>query len=636
MGNKKKIVLLGGGYGGILTAKKLANKLKKDNNVEITLIDKNPYHTMLTELHEVAAGRVPEDSIRIDLKKIFAKRKVNVVLDEITDIDFDEKVLKSEKNSYEYDYLVVGTGSKPTCFGIPGAKEFTHKLWSYDDAVNLKEHILNMFRKAAKETNKEKRQKMLTFVVVGGGFTGVEMIGELGEWKKRLCKEFCIDKESVQLYVVDALPKILPIFPDNLIKKAEKRLKKLGVEIITEARITEVSKDSVTLGDKGSISTPTVIWAAGVEGSDIVEKMDAEQKGRKRIVTNDKLQALDHENVYVVGDNIFYIPEGEERPVPQMVENAEHSAPLVAHNIYTDIKGGEKKSYKPAFHGAMVCIGGRYGVAHLGMPGKFFGLSGFFAMFVKHFINLLYFFQVAGFNKCWSYLMHEIFHVKDNRSLVGGHFAKSSPNFWLVPLRIFIGYKWLEQGLHKLPDILKDPSKIFLIPPPPTPDATSAASAAEQGANAAQAAADATSAATPAADAAAETASAWGDALPVPDFIENIVQWSMDNFFYTADGGYTVLAEIFQAGMVIGEIIVGLLLIVGLFTAVASIGSIVMGMMIWSSGMAPAEMLWYLSGGVALIGGSGSTFGLDYYVLPYLKEIWKKIGIAKKYYLYTD
>lgn len=640
MGNKKRIVLLGGGYGGILTAKKLSRKLKKDNNVEITLIDKNPYHTMLTELHEVAAGRVPEDSIRIDLKKIFAKRKVDVVLDEVTDIDFDKKVLRSEKNSYEYDYLVVGTGSKPTFWGVKGAEEFTHQLWSYEDAVNLKEHILNMFRKAAKETNKEKRQKMLTFVVVGGGFTGIEMIGELGEWKDRLCKEFYIDKEDVKLYAVDALSKILPIFPDNLVRKAEKRLNKLGVEIITDAGITEVSKDFVVLGDKGRIDTNTVVWAAGVEGSDIMDKMDTEQKGRKRVVTNDKLQAIDHENVYVVGDNIFYIPEGEERPVPQMVENAEHSAPIVAHNIYTDIKGGEKKSYKPVFHGAMVCIGGRYGVAHIGMPGKFFGLTGFFAMFVKHFINLVYFFQVAGFNKCWSYLIHEIFHIKDNRSFVGGHFAKASPNFWLIPLRIFIGYKWLEQGLHKLPGILKDPSNIFLIPAPPVADATSAASAvADQGANAvvdATSAASAAASTAGAADAVAETASAWGEALPVPDFIENMVKWSMDNFFYTSDGGYTVLAEIFQAGMVIGEIIVGLLLIVGLFTAVASIGSIIMGIMIWSSGMAPAEMLWYLSGGVALIGGSGSTFGLDYYVLPFLKKIWKKIGIAKKYYLYTD
>ena len=109
---------------------------------------------------------------------------------------------------------------KPTYFGIKGAEEYSRKLWSYEDAVELKEHILQMFRKAVKETNKEKRQRMLSFVVVGGGFTGVEMIGELGEWKDRLCKEFYISKDEVKLYVVDALPKILPIFPDKLIKKS--------------------------------------------------------------------------------------------------------------------------------------------------------------------------------------------------------------------------------------------------------------------------------------------------------------------------------------------------------------------------------------------------------------------------------
>ncbi|MGF7058213.1 FAD-dependent oxidoreductase [Brassicibacter mesophilus] len=625
MQDTKKIIILGGGYGGVLTAKKLAKKFKKDENIEITLIDKKPYQTLLTELHEVAANRAPEDSIRIELAKIFEKRKVNVILDEITELDFKNQVLKSSKNSYEYDYLVVGTGCQPTYFGIPGAKEYTHKLWSYEDAVNLKEHILNMFREAVKETDREKRKKMLTFVVVGGGFTGVEMIGELAEWKNRLCKDFYVDEEEVKLYVVDALPKILPIFPDKLINKAEKRLRKLGVQIITGAGITEVSNDLVTMGDKGSIDTNTVVWAAGVEGSDIVGKMELKQEGRKRIATNDKLQSLDYENVYAVGDNIFYMPEGLKRPVPQMVENAEHSASLVAHNIFADIKGGEKKSYNPAFHGAMVCIGGRYGLAHLGMPGKFFGLSGFFAMFVKHFINIVYFFQVAGFNKCWSYLMHEIFHIKDNRSLVGGYFSKASPNFWLLPLRMFVGYKWLEQGLHKLPGIIKDPSKIFLIPPPPTA-ATAGASAA----------ADATAAASAGGQAAAEAASQWGTALPVPGFIENIVKWSMDTFFYTGDGGYTTLAEVFQAGMVIAEIIVGLMLIVGLFSALASIISIAMGVMIWSSGMAPTEMLWYLAAGVALIGGSGSTFGLDYYVLPFLKKRWKKIGWVRKSYLYID
>jgi NADH dehydrogenase len=616
--DKRKIVILGGGYGGVLTAKKLAKKFKKDDNIEITLIDKKPYHTLLTELHEVAANRAPEDSIRIDLKKIFAKRKVDVVLDEINNIDFDEQVLKSESKEYKYDYLVVGTGCKPTFFGIPGAEEHTHQLWSYEDAVNLKEHILHMFRKAVKETNKEKRQKMLTFVVVGGGFTGIEMIGELGEWKNRLCKDFHIDKEEVKLYVVDAMSKILPIFPDNLIKKAEKRLRKLGVNIITNAGITEVAKDKVTLGDKGEINTNTVIWAAGVEGSDTVGKMGLKQQGRKRIVTNEKLQTIDYENVYVVGDNIFFIPEGEERPVPQMVENAECSAPVIAHNITAQIKGGEMKSYKPAFHGAMVCIGGSYGVAHIGLPGKFFGLSGFFAMFVKHFINLVYFFQVAGFNKCWAYLIHEFFHVKDKRSMVGGHFAKSSPNFWLVPLRIFVGYQWLTQGLHKLPKILEDPSNIFLIPAPPS-DATSAASAA-----------------TETAKATAEAVSQYGDALPVPGFIENIVEWSMKTFFYTGDGGFTDLASVFQAGMVIGEVVIGILLIVGLFTCFSSLCSVAMGMMIWTSGMAPAEMLWYLIAGVALIGGTGSTFGLDYYVLPILKKFWNRIGFIKKHYLYIN
>lgn len=623
MSNKKRIIVLGGGYGGVLTAKKLGRRLKKDEDVEITLIDKNPYHTMLTELHEVAANRVSEDSIKIDFKKIFARRKVKVVLDEINEFDFKNGVLKSKSNSYGYDYLVIGTGSKPTYFGIPGAEEYSRKLWSYEDAVNLKEHILHMFRKAVKETDKVKRQKMLTFVVVGGGFTGVEMIGELGEWKNRLCKDFCIDKSEVKLYVVDALPKILPIFPDKLIRKAERRLRKLGVQIITGAGITEVAKDKVTLGDKGSIDTYTVVWAAGVEGSDTISKMELEQKGRKRIVTNDKLQTLEYENVYVVGDNIFYIPKGEERPVPQMVENAEHSADLIAHNICSDIKGGEKKSYEPKFHGAMVCIGGRYGVAQVGSPGKLVGLPSFFAMFVKHFINIIYFIQIAGFNKCWSYMLHEFFHVKDKRSFVGGHFAKASPNFWLVVLRVFVGYKWLEEGLNKLPNIWNNPSKIFLIPPPAMDGVTAAT---------AKAASDATSAAS----AAAGATSQWGAALPVPDFIEKIVKWSMDIFFYNGNGGYTKLAEIFQICMVIAEIVVGACLIVGLFTALTSIISFIMGAMIWSSGMAPTEMLWYLASAIALIGGSGSTFGLDYYVLPKLKRWWKNIGFVKKSYLYVD
>ncbi len=664
----KKVVVLGGGYAGVLTAKKLAKKFKKNKDVQITLIDKQSYHTMLTELHEVAAGRVNEESIRMDLKNIFAGRNVNVVLDEIKNIDFDRKVLESEGSTYEYDYLVMGTGCKPTFFGIPGS-EHAHQLWSYTDAVNLREHILNMFRQAALTSDKEKRRELLTFVTVGAGFTGVEMAGELGEWKDELCRSFHIDKEEVTLYVVDFAPKVLPMYPDKLVRKAERRLIKLGNQLVMNSAVSEIHADKVVL-NKGEtvINTRTVIWAAGIEGSDIVDQAQVEKAGRGRIVTNAHLQAKDYSDVYVVGDNIFYIPEGEERPVPQMVENAEHSAPVVAHNIAVDIKGGEYKSYKPTFHGSMVCIGSRYGVAQVGMPGMWFNLSGFFAMASKHLINLVYFVQVLGFNKIWSYLMHEFFHTKNNRSMVGGLLSNSAPVFWKFPLRVFVGFMWLQQGLSKLPKIIHDFNNVFLLPQPPKADTLSAASGAVSDA-VTQASGAVVEAVTQASGAVADTvtqasgavsevvnqtASNGGDiftmiadlvhnfmdwiaVLPVPGFVENMVGWSMDTFFYTADGTqFTQLASLVQGGMIFGEIIFGGMLIIGLFTPVAAIATIAMGCMIWASGMAPTEMLWYLVGGFALIGNSGMVLGLDYYVWPWLRDMMKRIPLLRKWYLYVD
>ncbi|WP_339819801.1 FAD-dependent oxidoreductase [Paenibacillus sp. FSL R7-0216] len=624
----KKIVVLGGGYGGVVTSKHLAKLFKKEKDVEIQLIDRNPYHTLLTELHEVAANRAPEDSVKIELKKIFAGQKVDVVLDSIDAIDFSAKELRSELNTYKYDYLVIGTGCKPTFFGIPGAEEHALTLWSYEDAVRLKEQVRNKFSEAAKVRNAAKRRKMLSFVVVGAGFTGVELVGELAEFRDELCKEFFIDPSEVRLVVADMAPKILPILPDKLIQKAAKRLHKMNVEIITSAKITGVTPTSVQLGEGQELEADTIVWTAGVEGSELVGKLDVKQEGRKRIVTNDKLQSIDHENVYIVGDNIFFIPEGETRPVPQMVENAEQAGPLIAHNIHADIHGKPKKSYKPGFHGTMVCIGSRYGVANVGLPNKMFMLSGFMAMFSKHLINMYYLFTVAGFAKVWTYMMHEFFHVNNRRSFVGGHFAKRSPNFWLLPLRIFVGYKWLEEGIDKLPKVWKDPSNIFLIPASPNADVISAASEA---AGEVTKTVDAQTAAS-----AVESASTAVTALPVPGFIKSIVGWFMDVFFYTSDGGYTALATVFQFFMVFAEIALGVMIIVGLFTAIASAATVALGVMIWSSSMASTEMLWYMTAGVALIGGSGSAFGLDYYVLPWLKKQWKRIPLVRRWYLYTE
>lgn len=161
----KRIIVLGAGYAGVLTAKHLEKKLKKQD-VEITIIDKNSYHTMLTELHEVAAGRVDEESIKMELSDIFAKRKVNVVLDEIKTVDFDTKTVKGEHDEYNYDYLVIASGSKPTFFGTPG-HELAYQLWTYQDAVKLKEQILHCFRAAACTKDEKERRKLLTFSIVG-------------------------------------------------------------------------------------------------------------------------------------------------------------------------------------------------------------------------------------------------------------------------------------------------------------------------------------------------------------------------------------------------------------------------------------------------------------------------------------
>lgn len=613
MSETKKIVVLGAGYGGVLTTKKLAKKFKKRDDVSITLIDKNPYHTMLTELHEVAASRAPETAVRIELEKIFAGRKVELVMDYIENIDFKQKKLEGKGKTYDYDYLVLGTGSKPTFFGCKGAEENALTLWSFDDAVKIKHHIINSFIKASKEPDVWKRRKLLSFIVIGSGFTGIEMVGELGEWVNRLSEDYGIDRAEVKIYNMDMLKKILPVLEDSLIDKTSNRLRKLGVEILTESNITEVKKDRVVINEEREIEANTIIWAAGIEGSDVLQNSDeVETIARGRVETDEYLRAKGKKDVFVVGDNIFFIPEGEEKPVPQMVENAEKSSDLVADNLTATINEKELELYKPKFSGVMVSVGGRYAVAQVGNQNKPLKFSGWIAMFIKHFINVIYFIQIAGFHKPWNYIIDEFFHVPDKRSFLGGHFAKRSPNFWLLPLRIFVGWKWLDEGLAKIGDVIKDPSNIFLIPAKVT-DAATAASG----------------------EAAAETATEWGEALGVPGWIQSISDWGMNLMFYNSEGDFTVIATIFQTAMVFAEIIFGIFLIIGMFTAFSSLATFVMGLMIWASGTAPLEMIWYLVGAVALIGGSGSTFGVDYYLLPWLKKKWKNIKWVKKWYLYS-
>ncbi|MFW6149667.1 MAG: NAD(P)/FAD-dependent oxidoreductase, partial [Atribacterota bacterium] len=451
-----KIVIVGAGYAGILTAKKLAKKFKKDSTVLITVIDKNPYHVMLTELHEVAANRVEEESIRASLKKIFAGRKVNIELDTVTSFDFEKKLVIAKRKKYEYDYLVLSAGSKPTFFGVSGAKEHAFQLWSYDDAVNIRQHIQNTFSEACRIADQKERKKKLTFFVVGAGFTGVEMAGELAEYIPIISDKFGIDRNEVTISIVDILSRTVPNLPKELSRRAEKKLKKMGVNIILNSNVCEVGTDYIKIMQNeecNKYDTNTVIWSAGIESADITGEAAKVLKSeeRNRIKTDAYLRSIDNDKVFVIGDNMFYIPEGEEEPVPQVVENCELSAATAAHNLSCLITGkGEMKEYKPSFHGFMVSIGGRYGLARVGFPKFMINLPSFLAMFAKHFINIIYFIQILGWNKIYSYMKHEFFTIRNCRSFVGGHFSNRTPSFLIVPIRLWLGVVWVFEGVKKI------------------------------------------------------------------------------------------------------------------------------------------------------------------------------------------
>ncbi len=604
MADKKRIIILGAGYSGVEAAKVLAKKLRKNDSIDIMLIDDKPYHTLMTELHEIAGRRTDKESVMVDLHNVFKATKVQVIRDRIENIDYKEQKLTSNKGTYKYDYLVLGCGSEPAFFGIEGVKENSFTIWSLEDALKIRSHIEQVFQLAKEETNALKRKELLTFVVAGAGFTGVEVVGELFEWKKLLCAKHEIKESEVSIINVEALPNILPILKPSLQNKAARYLRKKQVQILTNAAIVKANPDGIILKNGKEIKTQTLIWTCGVQGNEFCAKTGLTEGKRNRLQVNDFLQSVDHENVYAIGDNAYYEIDG--KPIPQIVETAIQSGKCAAENIAADISKQDKKKFALKTHGFMVSIGSHYCVAELmGIP-----MSGFLAMAMKHLINMHYLWGVGGLRLIWNYLLHEFFHIKHNRSFVGGHLSHRTHTLWLVPLRIFIGVHWLIEGIKKVQEGWLNPANIKIV----QIAGTTGASASE-------------AVATTAASQTAEAAAAY--AAPILSSPPAIYQWFTDTFVAPN-------AFLFQSSVVILEIAIGLALIAGLFTFFASIGSIFLCGNFIMSAMAGYDILWYVFACIAIMGGGGGAFGLDYYVMPWIKKWWKSTPLAQKTYLYFD
>jgi NADH dehydrogenase len=674
----KKIVVLGGGYGGVHAVKTLYKAFKKDKSVEITLIDRNPYHTLMTELHEIAGHRTEPEAVQVSFKRIFGGKRINVISDEVQGIDFEDQVIKSRSYTYEYDYLVLATGGQPEFFGVPGIQENSFTLWSLEDAIRIREHVELMFREAAKEPNAEIRAEILNFVIAGAGFTGMELAGELLELRDVLCAKYHIDASEVKIVIVEAQDSILPILPEGPRKAAAKYLKKNNVEVHLNAAVKQGEPNKFTLSDGTVYNTRTFVWTCGIHGSEFTAKIPltkgkvsndncsiASPEGihgmagcsfddderyvvgeRGRILVTDQMRSVDFTNVYLCGDMIWYL--NEEKVVPQIVETAIQSADVVAHNIIADMKGGEKKSFKPNYHGFMVSIGGRYGVAHV----MGISLYGFMAMAAKHMINVHYLFEIAGVNAVWGYLKEEFLQIKNRRSILGGHAAAKVPAYWTLPARLWLGFAWLVEGLNKIGEgwfrFSEGTKSGWMFSPGVTQagvEAADAASAAseewvEGGEAVAEAvgevAADAASAASEWVEPAVEAVQGWAINLeaPILAWDSGLVTWFREVFM---DGLFALLPyQLFQIMIVGVEVAIGLALIGGLFTWPAAVASIGLVFVFILSGMFSWSQLWFIFLALVMMGGAGHVAGLDHWVMPWMKKQWNATSLAQRTHLYTD
>ena len=672
MDQKIRILIIGGGYAGVQAAKAFHKAYRKTDAVEVTLLDKNRFHTLMTELHEIAGDRVPQASVKISYDRIFSGTSINVVHDEVTNIDFDDRVVEGMVGEYGYDYVLIATGGEPADFGIEGIRDHTFSLWSLDDALAIRSHLESSFRKASLEPDPEKRHKLMSVCVAGAGFTGVELVGELIEFLPSLCEKYDLDWDEVQLYNVEALGHILPILPEKQQEKAARYMEKKGVEIRTNALITKAEEGVFHFKDGTVLEAGTLVWTCGVKGNCFLGCLDLKEGKAGRREVDEYMRSPGHENIFLAGDGVWFIEDG--KPVPQIVEAAEQTAETAAHNIMVAVdeklgrKSGELRAYRGSYHGYMVSIGGKYAVSHTGG----ISLSGFAAVALKHLVNLYYQSGVVGINGMWAYLKHEILDIRNKRSLIGGFAAWKTPNYWLIPLRIYLGVMWFLQGISKMRSGWMNPANDFVSVKTPSPgsDAVAAASEAwEAGSEAAveaAPAADATAAASEAweagSEAAAEAAPAAADAVAAASEAWDVSKEAAVDTIAAASEAvgeaaaaygpalldqpwslYTWFASLtvnqapyfFQAGIVIFEILIGLALVGGAFTWLAAAASFLFSIMLIVGAMTDASIFWYMVAALAMLGGAGRSFGLDYWIMPWCKKQWNSTRLARRSYLYV-
>ena len=374
--NKKRVVIIGGGFGGL----KLANKLK-GSNFQVVLIDKNNFHQFPPLLYQVASSGLEPGSIIFPLRKIFQKQKdFYFRMAEVKAIIAERNLIETSIGELTYDYLVIASGTITNFFGNKTIEEKALPMKTIQEALELRNTLLSNFEKATICTDPEERQALMNVVIVGGGATGVEISGVLAEMKRFVMpKDYPDLKQSdMHIYLVEGSPQLLGVMSPEASANAEKFLKGMGVNIILNKRVTDYQDGKVILDDNSTIATQTLVWVSGVTATHF-EHIDKEALNRGgRITVNEFNQMPGMANVFAIGDVCFQTEEDYPNGHPQVAQVAIQQGNLLADNLKRLESGKELKAFHYLNLGTLATVGRNKAVADL----KKLKLQGYIAWMV--------------------------------------------------------------------------------------------------------------------------------------------------------------------------------------------------------------------------------------------------------------